>query len=91
MKITNIQVIPFATTIDYFSNGKAHPDKKIIQTVIIATDKGVEGHFFGGHFHGDRNGLLAEERALINQYLKIPWIGRKFGNGASVRKLPRTF
>jgi L-alanine-DL-glutamate epimerase-like enolase superfamily enzyme len=77
MKITNIQVIPFATTIDHFSNGKAYPDKKIIQTVIkVATDKGVEGHFFGGHFHGDRNGLLADERALINQFVGPLLVGQ---------------
>jgi L-alanine-DL-glutamate epimerase-like enolase superfamily enzyme len=77
LKITKIQVIPFATTIDDFANGEAKPDRKIIQTVIkISTDEGIEGHFFGGHFHGDRIGLLAEERALINQYFSPLLVGQ---------------
>jgi L-alanine-DL-glutamate epimerase-like enolase superfamily enzyme len=76
MKITEVTVVPFETTIDHFANGVAHPDAKIIQTVTkVMTDDGVEGFFFGGHFHGDRDGLLAEERALINEYISPLLVG----------------
>jgi hypothetical protein len=44
--------------------------------IRISTDKGAEGHCFGGHFHGDRIGLLAEGRALINQIVAPILIGQ---------------
>ena len=68
LKIRSVQIIPFETMIDDFANGKPKPNKTIVQTVTkISADEGVEGYFFGGHFHGDKAGLFANERALINK------------------------
>jgi L-alanine-DL-glutamate epimerase-like enolase superfamily enzyme len=68
LKITGIEVIPFETFVDRFSNGEPSPMQKVLQTLTkITTDEGVEGYYFGGHFHGDQDGLLATEQALITQ------------------------
>jgi hypothetical protein len=66
MKITGIEVIPFETFVDRFSNGDAYPRQRVLQTLTkIVTDEGAEGYYFGGHFHGDQDGLLATEQVLI--------------------------
>ena len=42
----------------------------MVQTVTkVLTDEGAEGYYFGGHFHGDQDGLLPGDRALIAQFL----------------------
>jgi L-alanine-DL-glutamate epimerase-like enolase superfamily enzyme len=68
MKITGIEVIPFETFVDRFSNGEVYPKQKVLQTLTkIRTAEGVEGYYFGGHFHGDQDGLLVTEQALVAQ------------------------
>ena len=70
MKITSIEVIPFETFIDRFSNGDSYPNQRVLQTLTkVVTDEGAEGYYFGGHFHGDQDGLLATEQALITQLI----------------------
>ena len=70
MKITGIEVIPFETSAPRISFGELLSDHTIVQTVTkVATDEGVEGYYFGGHFHGDQDGLLAWRPALITRFL----------------------
>ena len=70
MKIAGVEVIAFETPVDRFWNGRVLKQEKVVQTVTkVNTNEGAEGYYFGGHFDGDRIGLLADERALINQLL----------------------
>ncbi len=47
-----------------------HPKQKVLQTLTkITTDEGADGYYFGGHFHGDQDGLLATEQALVTQLI----------------------
>jgi len=70
MKISNLDVVPFETFVDRISFGQLMPDYRVIQTVTkVLTDEGAEGYYFGGHFHGDQDGLLADDRALIIEFL----------------------
>ena len=70
MKITGVEVIPFEVSVSRISFGEVLTDHTIVQTVTkVLTDEGHEGHYFGGHFHGDQDGLLAGDRALITQFL----------------------
>ena len=70
MKITGIEVIPFETPAPRISFGELLADDTIVQTVTkVTTDEGPEGYFFGGHFHGDQDGLLAGDRALVTRFL----------------------
>ena len=64
MKITGFEVIPFETTVDRISFGQLLSDYSVVQTVTkVTTDEGAEGYYFGGHFHGDQDGLLPGDRA----------------------------
>ena len=97
MKITGIEVIPFETFPDRFSNGEPYPKQKVLQTLTkVATAEGVDGYFFGGHFHGDQEGLLATDQALITQLIgpcspvRIQWRGRRSGSGCWRPRSPRT-
>ncbi|HTU39512.1 MAG TPA: enolase C-terminal domain-like protein [Acidimicrobiales bacterium] len=72
MKITGFEVIPFETFSDRISFGRLEANHRIVQTLtIVHTDEGppAEGYYFGGHFHGDRDGLLAGDRSLILDFL----------------------
>jgi len=70
MKITDVEVIPFEVSVQRISFGARLADHRIVQTVTrIGTDEGAEGYYFGGHFHGDEDGLLPGHRALITQFL----------------------
>lgn len=70
MKITEIQVVPFETTVDRISFGQLISDYPVVQTLTrVLTDEGVEGCYFGGHFHGDQDGLLPGDQALIRDFL----------------------
>lgn len=77
MKITGIEVIPFSTFVDRFSNGDPYPRQRVLQTLTkIVTDEGAEGYYFGGHFHGDQDGLLATEQVLITQLIGPLLVGQ---------------
>ena len=55
MKITGLEVVPFETFVDRISFGQLATDYRVVQTVTkVLADEGVEGYYFGGHFHGDR-------------------------------------
>ncbi len=70
MKIVGFEVIPFETFVDRISFGQLTTDYRVVQTVTkVLTDEGAEGYYFGGHFHGDQDGLLPADRALIVQFL----------------------
>jgi L-alanine-DL-glutamate epimerase-like enolase superfamily enzyme len=70
VKITGFEVIPFETTVDRISFGQLLSDHSVVQTVTkVTTDEGAEGYYFGGHFHGDQEGLLPGDRALIARFL----------------------
>jgi len=70
VKITGIEVIPFETSVARISFGELLADHKVVQTVTkVLTDEGAEGYYFGGHFHGDQDGLLPGDRALITRFL----------------------
>ena len=70
MKITGFDVIPFETSVDRIWFGERQDGHHVVQTLTkVHTDEGAEGYFFGGHFHGDRDGLLPGDQALITQFL----------------------
>jgi L-alanine-DL-glutamate epimerase-like enolase superfamily enzyme len=70
MKITGCEVVPFEVSVDRHGLGEPLPGHKIVQTLTrIITDEGVEGYYLGGHFHGDQDGLLPGEQALITQLI----------------------
>jgi L-alanine-DL-glutamate epimerase-like enolase superfamily enzyme len=77
MKITGLQVVPFETVVDRIAFGRLIADHPVVQTVTkVLTDEGAEGYYFGGHFHGDQDGLLAGDRALIAEFLSPLLAGR---------------
>ncbi|MCV7103426.1 enolase C-terminal domain-like protein [Mycobacterium palustre] len=70
MKITSVEVVPFKVSVPRISFGEPLADYDIVQTVTrISTDEEVEGYYFGGHFHGDQDGLVPGDRALIAELL----------------------
>jgi L-alanine-DL-glutamate epimerase-like enolase superfamily enzyme len=70
MKITGIEVIAFETSAPRISFGELSPHHPLVQTVTkVATDEGPAGYYFGGHFHGDQDGLLPGDQALIARFL----------------------
>lgn len=70
MKIIGVQVVPFETFVDRISFGQLMTDYRVVQTVTkVRTDEGAEGYYSGGHFHGDQDGLLPGDQALIGQFL----------------------
>lgn len=76
MKISGLEVIAFETPVDRFWNGELVAQQPVVQTVTkVSTDEGAEGYYFGGHFDGDRVGLLPDERALICQLIGPVLVG----------------
>jgi L-alanine-DL-glutamate epimerase-like enolase superfamily enzyme len=76
MKISGVEVIAFETPVDRFWNGELVAQQPVVQTVTkVSTDEGAEGYYFGGHFDGDRVGLLPDERALICQLIGPVLVG----------------
>jgi L-alanine-DL-glutamate epimerase-like enolase superfamily enzyme len=58
MRITDITIERFRTWSDRYQDGVALPKTEIIQSLAtIHTDAGVVGRHFGGHGHGDQDGL----------------------------------
>lgn len=77
MKIVDLQVIPFYVPRIPFSNGRILPETKVVNTVTrILTDEGAEGYYFGGHGHGDQDGLTPDERAWLEHGLKSLLVGQ---------------
>ncbi len=66
MIIADLEVIPFRVPRRDFRHGVLGPERFVVQTLTrIATDTGVEGHYLGGHGHGDQDGLTSDERAML--------------------------
>jgi L-alanine-DL-glutamate epimerase-like enolase superfamily enzyme len=54
--------------VERISFGELMFDHKVMQTVTrVLTDDGAEGYYFGGHFHGDQDGLTPGDPALISR------------------------
>lgn len=71
MKIVDIEVVPFRVKRQGFNAGRILPEVEAIQTLTkIKTDEGAEGYYFGGHGHGDADGLLPDERAALQGRFK---------------------
>lgn len=97
MKITGFEVVPFEVAVDRFAFGMPLPGYKVVQTLTkVLTDEGPEGHYFGGHFHGDQDGLLPGEQTLITQFAGHCWLagirstGSTSGSSCGCRSCPRT-
>ena len=77
MKIVDLQVIPFWVPRRNYRDGELLPETKIVQTVTkIITDEGAEGYYFGGHVHGDQDGMFADQRAFLEGRVKPLLLGQ---------------
>ena len=77
MKITDITITPFRTFSDRYVNSTPLPNTEIIQTLLtIETDEGVVGRYFGGHGHGDQDGLEQSSRDYIMGRVKPMLVGQ---------------
>ncbi|NLF02207.1 MAG: enolase [Anaerolineales bacterium] len=77
MKIVDLEVIPFRVYRREFQNGKMLPETETIQTLTrISTDEGPEGYYLGGRGHGDQDGLLADQRAVLEGRIKALVLGQ---------------
>lgn len=77
MKIVDLQVIPFRVRRRDFRNGELLPEADVIQTLTkVITDEGPEGYYLGGRGHGDQDGLLADQRAVLEGRVKSLVMGQ---------------
>jgi L-alanine-DL-glutamate epimerase-like enolase superfamily enzyme len=77
VKIVDLQVIPFRVTRRPVHLGKPLPEVEFIQTLTkIITDEGAEGYYLGGSGHGDQDGLLANQQAVLEHRIKPLILGQ---------------
>lgn len=77
MKITDITITPFRTWVDRYQNNTPLPKTEIVQTLLeIQTDAGVTGRYFGGHGHGDQDGLDQASQDYILNRVKPMLVGQ---------------
>ncbi|MFN2200464.1 MAG: enolase C-terminal domain-like protein [Caldilineaceae bacterium] len=77
MKIVDLQVIPFRVRRRDFRNGKWLDERDALQTLTrIITDEGAEGYYFGGHGHGDADGLPVDDRTQLQGRIKQLLLGQ---------------
>jgi L-alanine-DL-glutamate epimerase-like enolase superfamily enzyme len=77
MKIVDLQVIPFRVHRRPFRNGALLPEEEMVQTITkIITDEGAEGYYLGGRGHGDQDGLLADQRDVLEWRIKPLLLGQ---------------
>ena len=77
MKIVDLQVIPFRVRRYGFRNGELQPEVEVVQTLTkVITDEAAEGYYFGGRGHGDQDGLLADQRAVLEGRIKSLVVGQ---------------
>ncbi|MCC6165942.1 MAG: enolase [Caldilineaceae bacterium] len=95
MQIVDLQVIPFRVKRQNFRAGGVLSEVEAVQTLTkIITDEGAEGYYFGGHGHGDADGLTFDERAALRGRLKglllghDPFDREKFWHWLWVANLP---
>lgn len=95
MKIVDVQVVPFRVPREVFRNRQLVQEGTAVQTLTkIVTDEGAEGYYLGGHGHGDRDGLTADERERLLGWAKAWLVGQdpfdreKFWHWMWVSKTP---
>ena len=75
MKISDIKIKTFRTYADRWDTGHALPIPKaeLMQSVlIIETDEGVSGYYFGGGSHGDAEGLnIVDQQILLGRVKRL--------------------
>jgi L-alanine-DL-glutamate epimerase-like enolase superfamily enzyme len=77
MKIVDLQVIPFRVPRRNFHSGQIQPKADVVQTLTkVVTDEGTEGYYLGGSGHGDQDGLLAGQRAILEGRIKSLIVGQ---------------
>ena len=77
MKMVDIQVIPFRVQREQFHHGRILAPGEVTQTLTkVITDEGAEGYYFGGHGHGDADGLPPDDRAVMEGRLKDLVVGQ---------------
>jgi L-alanine-DL-glutamate epimerase-like enolase superfamily enzyme len=76
VKIVDLQVIPFHVRRRGFQHGALLPEAEVTQTLTkIVTDTGAEGYYLGGLGHGDQDGLLADQRRVLERRIKALLVG----------------
>jgi L-alanine-DL-glutamate epimerase-like enolase superfamily enzyme len=77
VKIVDLQVIPFRVRRRNFRNGALQPETDVVQTLTqVITDQGAEGYYLGGRGHGDQDGLLADQREVMQRRIKPLVVGQ---------------
>jgi L-alanine-DL-glutamate epimerase-like enolase superfamily enzyme len=75
VKISDIKIKTFRTYADRWDTGHALPIPKaeLMQSVlIIETDEGVSGYYFGGGSHGDAEGLnIVDQQILLGRVKRL--------------------
>jgi L-alanine-DL-glutamate epimerase-like enolase superfamily enzyme len=65
-KVADIEIIAFEAPRTVFQDRQVVAAGVGVQTLIrVVTDQGAEGYYFGGHGHGDRDGLLPDDRRQL--------------------------
>ena len=71
MKIVDLEVIPFRVRRGHVQHGVILPEVEAIQTLTrVITDAGAEGYYLGGSGHGDQDGLLPDQQAVLEHRIK---------------------
>jgi L-alanine-DL-glutamate epimerase-like enolase superfamily enzyme len=77
MKIVDLQVIPFRVPRRNFSSGQLQSQVDVVQTLTkVVTDEGAEGYYLGGSGHGDQDGLLSGQRAVLEGRIRSLILGQ---------------
>ncbi|MEZ4663418.1 MAG: enolase C-terminal domain-like protein [Caldilineaceae bacterium] len=77
MQIVDLQVIPFRLRRQGYNAGSIYREVEVVQTLTkIVTDEGAEGYYFGGHGHGDADGLPPDQRAALTGRFKNMLVGQ---------------
>lgn len=95
MKITDVKVVPFRTTVNRYRNNVPLPNLEVVQTLtIIETDEGVVGRYLGGQGHGDQDGMDSVNQEYIRTRIRNLLVGQdpfdreKFWHWMWVSKTP---
>ena len=76
MKIVDLQVIPFRVPRRPYRHGRFLDEEYVTQTLIkVITDEGAEGYYFGGHGHGDHDGMTPDQIGVMTGRLKNMILG----------------
>jgi L-alanine-DL-glutamate epimerase-like enolase superfamily enzyme len=71
-----MQVLSFKVPRQRFHRGEILPEDTVIQTLTkVITDEGAEGYYFGGHNHGDQEGMPPDRIATVVGRIKNLVVG----------------